>query len=112
MNPIEQQRKVIDQVYHMVSGSCPQEATSANCRFEYLRFDDGSASVEEQFNYVVKDKTISTFLDRRLSEDSMILIKELHSLMKAQTGGDWNAFTLTINEDGSVATKFEYPDKG
>ncbi len=41
----------------------------------------------------------------------MALVKELHAKMKAHSGGDWDAFTLFINADGSVTTKFEYSDQ-
>ncbi|MFT6774209.1 MAG: hypothetical protein ACJA1L_001921 [Paracoccaceae bacterium] len=36
---------------------------------------------------------------------------ELHALMKAHTGGDWNAFTITLDKDGKATVKFEYPEE-
>jgi hypothetical protein len=30
--------------------------------------------------------------------------------MKAHTGGNWQAFILTIDKDGRVTAKFEYPE--
>lgn len=111
-NPIEEQRLIIDQLYQIVKGSCPSEATSARCRFEYDHgYEDGSSSVGEEFWHTSGEDAVTDFLDRDLRRPVMGLVKELHGLMKAHTGGDWDAFTLFINEDGTVTTKFEYQDQ-
>ncbi|MGE6786273.1 hypothetical protein ACQKGL_27495 [Ensifer adhaerens] len=111
MNPIEEQRKIIDQLYKIVLGSCPENAETASCRFDLQRFEDGSASVGQQFEYRAAGLLVSAALDRALRAPVMGLVKQLHTKMKAHTGGDWQAFTLTINRDGSVTTKFEYPQQ-
>ncbi|MDO5657260.1 MAG: hypothetical protein Q4G36_02935 [Paracoccus sp. (in: a-proteobacteria)] len=109
-NPIEEQRLIIDQLYHIVDGSCPADATSARCRFRYDHgHEDGSESVTETFYFTVDGKSVSAALDRELAFPVLDLVPQLHAAMKAHTGGDWDAFTLFINEDGSVTTKFEYP---
>lgn len=111
-NPMEDQRLIIDQLYHIVKGSCPSEATSARCRFEYDHgYEDGSESVGETFYYDKNGESVSAALDHTLAFPVMDLIPQLHAKMKAHTGGDWDAFTLFINEDGTVTTKFEYPDQ-
>ena len=111
-NSIEEQRQIIDQLYHIVRASCPEKATSAKCRFEYDHgYEDGSVSVGEEFRYEEDGRSVSEYLDRELRRPVMVLIESLHAKMKAHTGGDWDAFTLFINEDGSVTTKFEYPDQ-
>jgi hypothetical protein len=111
-NPIEEQRLIIDRLYRIVKGSCPSEATSARCRFEYDHgYEDGSSSVGEEFWHSSDGKLVSDFLDRELRRPVMALVKELHAKMKAHSGGDWDAFTLFINADGSVTTKFEYSDQ-
>lgn len=108
-NPIEQQKLIIDQLYQIVKGSCPSETASARCRFEYDHgYEDGSSSISEEFWYVIDDNAVSAYLNRELRSPVMGLIKELHAKMRAHTGGDWEAFTLFINEDGTVTTKFEY----
>jgi hypothetical protein len=110
-NPIEEQRKIIDQLYQIVRGSTPDNATSSSCRFEYDHgFSDGSCRVGERFCYFVGQERKSAAMDYNLSKPVMGLVKELHAKMKAHTGGDWDAFTLTIGEDGRVTTKFEYPN--
>jgi len=110
MNPVDAQKKIIDQLYQIVMGSCPTGIKEASCRFDYQRFNDGSASVGQRFEYVSGGKTVSTALDRDLRRHVMDLVKQLHAIMKAHTGGDWNAFTLSIDKDGRVMTKFEYPE--
>lgn len=111
-NPIEEQRQIIDELYWIVKGSCPPNTTSARCRFDYDHgYDDGSYSVGEVFYYTINGQNISAALDHKLTFPITDLVPQLHALMKAHTGGDWKAFTLLINEDGSVTTNFEYPDQ-
>lgn len=111
-NPIEEQRQIIDQLYWIVKGSCPPDATSASCRFDYEHgHADGSASVGSALSYLYNGDFHYPALDRVLRRPVMGIVQELHALMKAHTGGDWTAFTLLINEDGSVTTNFEYPDQ-
>lgn len=110
-NPIEEQRQIIGQLYWIVKSSCPPDATSARCRFEYDHgYDDGSYSVGEAFYYTISDRNVSAASDHKHTLPITDLVPQLHALTKAHTGGDWAAFTLFINEDGSVTTKFEYPD--
>lgn len=39
------------------------------------------------------------------------LVMELHALMKAHTDGSWNAFTITLDQDGKATVKFEHPEE-
>ncbi len=107
----EAQQQIVWQLYGIVSESCPKESDEAKCRFEYSRSNDGSTSVKQNFSYCVNDVRVYALLDRKLRSPVMGLVKELHALMKAHTGGDWNAFTLTIDNDGQVTTRFEYPEE-
>lgn len=112
MNPIEEQRQLIDQLYRIVKGSCPNDAELVKCRFDYAHgYSDGSISVGSEFSYYHNGRAHFPALDRDLRRPVRDLVKELHAKMKAHTGGDWDAFTLFINEDGSVTAKFEYPDQ-
>lgn len=108
-NPIEEQRLVIDQLYQIVKASCPLGFQHAKCKFVYEKFGDGSSSVEQEFYFTKNNQEISEVLDRELRRSVMSLVKDLHAKMQAHTGGDWGAFTLFINEDGTVTTKFENP---
>ncbi len=110
-NPIEEQRQVIDQLYQIVKASCPVGFQKAKCRFAYEKFEDGSSSVDQEFYFTKGDQEISEVLDRDLRRSVMGLVKDLNAKMKAHTGGDWDAFTLFINEDGTVTSKFEYPEE-
>ena len=110
MNPIDEQRAVIDKLYQLVLRSAANDFTEAACRFRYLLEEDGSRAVDEQFWYFVGEDRKSAFLDDDRTANPMDLVPKLHSLMKDHTGGDWDAFTLTIGKDGKVTTKFEYPN--
>ena len=112
MNPIEEQRQIIDQLYQIVKGSSPNGVESAKCRFDFGHgHADGSISVGSEFSYLHNGAEHYPALDRDLRCSVIDLVPKLHALMKVHTGGDWNAFTLTIDKDGRVTTKFEYPDQ-
>lgn len=111
MNPIESQRQLIDKLYHLIRESITCEYDIVTCRFDYPRFDDGSSSIGAKLLYMCNGEEKSGVLrypDRQILGS---VIPELHAQMKAHTGGDWSAFTLTIKEDGRVTTKFEYPEQ-
>ncbi|WP_419811862.1 hypothetical protein [Bacterioplanoides sp.] len=111
-DPIEEQRQIIDKLYLIVKGSTPENASTSRCRFDYDHgYEDGSSSVGSEFVYFIGEEAKSLALDVNLRRPVMPLVKELHAKMKAHTGGDWDAFTLTIEEDGRVTTKFEYPNQ-
>lgn len=112
MNIMVKQREYIDQLYWLMRDSIEEEYDKAICRFRYDHgYEDGSFSIGTRLSYVQNGQLItSKFLrypDTRILDN---VIPQLHALMKEHTGGDWHAFTLTINEDGSVTTKFEYED--
>ena len=111
MNIVIQQQDIITELYHLVRRSAPEKYTEAACRFEYFKENDGSCSVEEKFWYFIAGERVSTFLDDDPEVDIMALIPQLHEIMRNHTGGDWNAFTLTIDQSGKSTTKFEYPDE-
>jgi hypothetical protein len=108
INPIEGQRQILDKLCLIVKRSCPISFQSARCRFLYEKFDDGSISVEQEFYFTDNNKEQSEFLNRDLRRSVMDLVKDLHAKMKSHTGGDWFAFTTTLNTDGKAKINFEY----
>ncbi|MBO9519445.1 MAG: DNA/RNA non-specific endonuclease [Porphyrobacter sp.] len=108
VNPIEEQKDLIDKLYKIVICSCPDVFQEASYLFEYVIFDDGSSSVGQEFEYVSGGTTFFATLNPALRGPVMELVEQLHAKMKEHTGGDWRSFRLTINENGSVSTKFEY----
>lgn len=110
MNPIEEQRQLIDKLYWLVRDSLNEKYDTASCWFDYQRFEDGSSSVGSRLSYELDGHVkygMLRYPDSRILDD---VIPSLHKAMKNHTGGDWRAFTLIINKNGSVTTKFEYPD--
>ncbi len=111
MNPIEKQRQLIDQLYHLVHESAESGYETASCRFEYfVSKDDGSSSVGARFSYEINGETKNAVLAYPGRNILNAVIPELHAEMKAHTGGDWETFTLAIERDGMVRTKFDYPE--
>jgi hypothetical protein len=110
MNGIEEQKEIIERIYWLLRSSISEDSDSAKCEIRYERFEDGSSSIGGKASYTLGEEVTHCLLkypDRRILDDA---VPKLHAAMKAHTGGDWNAFTLFINEDGSVTTRFEYPD--
>jgi len=112
MTSIDDQKQVIEKIYRLMVESTPANATQAICRFVYFQGEDGSISVDEEFSYFLNGKRESDWLKQKRdrSERSITLVPMLRRLMKAHTGGGWDAFVLRIEDDGDVKTKFEYPD--
>jgi hypothetical protein len=110
MNPIEEQRKLIDQLHALVVESIPVGATSADCRFDYFKGPDGAQSVGTELHYELDGNRVSARLLRRpeRAERPIRLVPQLHALMKAHTGGDWVALRLTITPSGRASAHFEY----
>ena len=112
MNPIEEQREIIDKLYWLVRDSTPPKFTAVTCYFRFDHgYDDGSISIGSRISYETNGEIqhgLLRYPDVQMLDEA---IPKLHALMKAHTGGDWNAFTLTIDKDGRVTTKFEYPDQ-
>lgn len=112
MNIIEKQRLIIDQLYQLMVESAENGFNTASCRFEYYADEDGSRAVDTAFEYEFNGSQKSKHLNyRQIKEERPIrLVPKLHQLMKEHTGGAWDAFTLSIEQDGRVTTKFEYPE--
>ncbi|MDR6634239.1 hypothetical protein J2X72_003049 [Phyllobacterium sp. 1468] len=112
MNPIEEQRQLIDILYRLIHDSLNGDFDTASCLFEYfVSMDDESTSISTRLSYVKDGETKHARLS--YPDDAVLydVIPQLHAKMKAHTGGNWRAFTLRINEDGSVKVNFEYPEK-
>lgn len=107
MNPIEEQKQIIDQLYHEIISCLPDTYTSAECLFEYDHgYDYGSYSVGSQLTYFIDDKK---FTDRAVKFNNMSrLVVELHKKMQQHTGGNWACFKISVADDGSVKTNFVY----
>ena len=103
-HPIEEQRQIIELLYEAIISVAPQTFSNAVCRFGYHR-DNGS--VDNGLTFFIGDAKKYASLQ---NDQIFDLVSTLHAKMKAHTGGDWDAFTLLINEDGSVETKFEHPE--
>lgn len=108
-NPIEEQRQIIDELYKAIILVAPNKFDRAACRFEYDHgYEDGSSSVGSQLTFFVQEKKKYALLR---NDEALDLVLKLHAKMNAHTGGDWNVFTIFINDDGTVTTKFEYPEE-
>jgi hypothetical protein len=60
--------------------------------------------------------TLLAVLEYRMMQFEMangmpIVLSNYADTLKEHTGGDWQAFTLSIEEDEQVKTKFDYGDK-
>ena len=110
MNPIESQAQILSELCQIMKISAEDGYSTVRCRFVYSTSPDRSMSVEAEFSYMIRGQEKSTTLiypERKKLGD---LVPKLHKEMKAHTGGEWTAFTLSVGEDGKATTKFEYPE--
>lgn len=109
-DPIEEQRQIIEMIYHECLKIAPHDYLNAICTFEYNHgFEDGSSSISNQVTFTTKDGTKYGVVR---SKEVRNQILELHKKMKAHTGGDWYAFTIEFAKNGKVSARFQYPETG
>lgn len=106
MNPIDKQVEILNKLISMMMRSPETDYDTLTCRFELSIEDD---SVSQEFTYMKNGKSVSALLDDP-DWEAMNWVFRLHKEMKAHTGGEWTAFTLTLEEDGKAKTNFEYPE--
>lgn len=107
LNPIDKQVAILNKLASVMMKSPDTDYDTLICRFEVSIEDD---SVGQEFSYTKDDKKISGLLDDP-DWEVMDWVFDLHKEMKAHTGGEWTAFTLSIDKDGKATTKFEYPEE-
>ena len=109
VNLIEQ-TEILNEIANIMILGAPENCEEIKCVFEYrYGYDDGSYGVGKQFEYLQNNERDYVILfdpKYRITE----LVPKLHALMKAQTGGEWTSFTLTLDKDGKAHTKFHYPE--
>ncbi|MBX9817700.1 MAG: hypothetical protein K2X79_06700 [Burkholderiaceae bacterium] len=106
-NPIDSQTDLITAIAQYVHDSAPSDYEEAICVFEYFKEEDGSWSVGSQFSYSSNGKSVGDYL--KDSHDKVPdLVAQLHGIMHSHTGGQWNAFVLSVKNGGAVNAKFKY----
>jgi hypothetical protein len=107
LNPIDKQVEILNKLAGVMMRSPDTDYESLTCRFEVSIKDE---SVGQEFSFKKDGEQISGLLD---DPDWAVMdwVFDLHNEMNAHTGGDWIAFTLTIDGDGKATTKFEYPEE-
>ncbi|GAB6261023.1 hypothetical protein [Photobacterium sp. R1] len=105
MNLANVQVEILSRIAGMMIESVSCQYTSMSCRFV---IDCQDESVEQEFWFANHDNRVSTLIN---DPDWIIsdLIFELHNVMRSHTGGSWTSFTLEIDSEGKVKTRFEYP---
>ena len=106
-NPIEAQTDIISEIVGYLYDSAPSDFEEAICIFEYFYEDDGSWSVESKFSYLLNGKNVSDYLNDQ-GDKVTDLVAKLHGVMLSHTGGEWNAFTLSVKNGGPANVAFKY----
>jgi|JI7StandDraft_1071085.scaffolds.fasta_scaffold115913_3 hypothetical protein len=104
---IFRQQEILDQLAAILHADAPQRYDTVSCRFQY---EHEYETISSQLSYVLRGKTHNARLSSGAATDNLILCEELRGLMAAHTGGEWDAFTLTLDRDGKAQTQFEYPE--
>ena len=106
MNLLRQQ-EILDQLAAILRADAPQRYDSVSCRYNY---EHEYETISSQLSYELRGKTHNAQLSPGVATNNLILCEELRELMAADTGGEWDAFTLTLACDGKARCQFEFPD--
>jgi hypothetical protein len=109
VNKLEEQTNVLEKIAQIVHLNAVDGYDKACCIFDISFSQDGSSSVGEAFSFQKNGTRFSEFL-RYTDKEIPSLVRALHTMMKAHTGGEWTSFTLTLDQDGKAHTKFHYPE--
>ena len=98
------QQEILDQLAAILHADAPPRYDSVSCRYNYEY-----ETISSQLSYVLRGKTHNARLSSGAATDNLILCEDLRALMAANTGGEWDAFTLTLDREGKAQVQFEYP---
>jgi Protein of unknown function, DUF600 len=107
MNPFQRQTEILNLLVQAMHDSADSNYEKLECTFS---FSNLGKRCKSEFSFTKGGKEISEFLREKDGISEYSLLEELHTIMKAHTGGEWDSFTLTLDADGKAHTKFHYPD--
>lgn len=106
MNPLEEQTEVLNELAQILHSEAGDDYDFVMCEYEFLeRYNTISSSLKLSKNGREYYKEMSSGAPSQNAE----LAFKLRTLMKAHTGGEWESFTLKIDDQGKAHTKFYYP---
>ncbi len=100
------QQEILDQLAAILHANAPHRYDSISCRYTY---EHEYETISSQLSYALGGKTHNAQLSPGAATDNLVLCEELRALMAAHTGGEWDAFTLTVDREVKAQVQFEYP---
>ena len=103
------QTKLLNSIANFLYNEVDDSYDSLSC--EFTIFGEGATKTASSSIAIFRagHEESRGFSDMALLEVTDVVV-ELHTLMKAHTGGEWTSFTLTLDANGKAHTKFHYPD--
>jgi hypothetical protein len=105
---MEKQFEILNQLANIISDEANRDYDSVSYEGK-INAQEGW--LDSGFSFVRCGQRNSVALSEKGEDEIFGLVFDLHKEMKAHTGGEWIAFTLTIGEDGKAKTHFKYPEK-
>lgn len=109
MDPIEEQKAVLEEIYWVIRDASPAGCDTATCIIEFGVSPNGHFSVDSRVSYDIGGTTKHDIFDDDGLDVLDRTVPKLHALMKEHTGGAWSGFSMTVDKDGKLSTKFDYP---
>jgi hypothetical protein len=102
---MERQLEILNKLSQIISEEANHDYEEVGYK-GIVNIDEGWA--ESSFYYIRANEKKSVHLSREARQEISLLVRELHNVMLAHTGGNWEWFTLTIDDSGQAKTHFEY----
>lgn len=109
MDKITEQQAVLEDIYWVIRDASPVGCDTATCVVEFGIGSDGSVSVNSRVSYDIGGKIKHDIFDDDGLDVLDRAVPKLHALMKEHTEGCWSGFSMTVDRDGKLTTRFDYP---
>lgn len=105
---MQKQLEILNRLANIISAEANKDYDSVTYEGK-INVNEGW--LDSGFSFIREGQEYSVALSESGEDELFGLVFELHREMKAHTGGEWTAFTLTIGLDGKASTKFEYSEE-
>lgn len=103
---IQTQLEILNKICNLlINASAPKKVDKLLFYYRFNRKENWSGAA---LRTIIDGKKESPSHTDNWMNEVVQLCEQLHDVMQKHTGGDWQKFTLTIDEEGEAHTEFSY----